>query len=75
MQKSMPDHAPLVAGDVVCHTCGSTLKPQIVKGGRGGVQCVRYECHNKEYGCSYRVEATAFLASEVVPVRPNGKIA
>jgi hypothetical protein len=48
------------------------LKPQIVKG-RGGVQCIRYECHNKEHGCSYMTENNVYLSSECVPVRPNGK--
>lgn len=72
MQKSLPDHAPLIANQVVCQTCGNFLKPQIIKG-RGGVQCIRYTCQNKEHGCSYTTENNVYLSSECVPVRPNGK--
>lgn len=72
MQRSLPEHSPLIAGPVVCHTCGDFLKPQIVKG-RGGVQTIRYECHNKEHGCSYMTETNVYLTTECVPVRPDGK--
>jgi len=75
MQRSIADHAPLLAGDVVCHTCGNILKPQVIQGARGGVQCVRYECRNKEHGCSYATETNVYLASELFPVRPDGKAA
>ena len=69
MQRTVPEHAPLVAGNVMCHTCGSILKPIPVKG-RNGVNAIRYECRNKDTGCSYMVESTAYLASEVVPILP-----
>lgn len=71
MQKSRPDHAPLVAAPAFCHTCGTLLKPIAVMG-RNGVQCVRYECRNEKAGCSYRVESNVYLAGEIENVRPDG---
>ena len=72
MQRSLPEHSPLIASPVVCQTCGDILKPQIIKG-RGGVQAIRYSCQNKEHGCSYQTETNVYLVSECVPIRPNGK--
>ena len=74
MQRTVAEHAPLLAGNVVCHTCGSLLKPQIIKS-RRGVECIRYECHNAETGCSYRTEVNTYLSSELVPIRPEQKTA
>ena len=70
MQKTVPDHSPLIAANVACHTCGSILKPQIIKS-RRGVECIRYECHNKETGCSYRTEVNTMLTAECTAVRPS----
>jgi hypothetical protein len=70
MQRSVPEHAPLLAGNVVCHTCGSILKPEVVKG-RSGVSAIRYSCYNKDSGCSYFTETNQYLSSEVLPSRPK----
>lgn len=70
MQRTVPEHAPLIASEVVCHTCGSFLKPKVVMG-RSGVNTLVYECFNKKTGCSYKIETNAYLSSEVVAVRPK----
>lgn len=72
MQRNKPEHPPLIAGLVACHTCGNLLKPKPILG-RNGVQTIRYECHNKETMCSYRVDHLAYLTSEPEIVRPNEK--
>lgn len=69
MQRTVADHAPLLAPTVVCHTCGSFLKPNVIKS-RRGVECIRYECRNTETGCSYQTETNTYLSSELTPVRP-----
>lgn len=72
MQRTVPNHAPLVAGLVACHTCGTLLKPIIIKG-RSGVTTIRYECRNAATGCSYRVDTNTYLSAEVMPIRPDEK--
>lgn len=69
MQKTVPDHSPLIAATVVCHTCGSLLKPEVHKS-RRGVEMISYTCHNPETGCSYRVETNVMLVAECIPIRP-----
>jgi len=70
MQKTVPDHSPLIAATVVCQTCGSFLKPEVHKS-RRGVEHISYTCHNQEFGCSYRVETNVMLVAEMTPVRPD----
>lgn len=70
MQRSVPEHAPLLAPNCVCHTCGSIMKPEVIKG-RGGVTTIKYSCYNKETGCSYYTETNQYLSSEVFPSRPK----
>jgi hypothetical protein len=72
MQRTVAEHAPLIASPVVCHTCGTFLKPQVMKS-RRGVESIVYECHNEETGCSYRCETNVYLTAEVIPVRPETK--
>ena len=69
MQKTVPDHSPLIAATVVCHTCGSFLKPEVLKS-RRGVESIKYTCHNPEFGCSYSVETNVMLVAEMTPIRP-----
>jgi hypothetical protein len=72
MQRSKPEHAPLYAGPVACHTCGSLLKAIVILG-RNGVQGIRYECKNEKTGCSYKVDTNVYMTAEPEAIRPDGK--
>ena len=37
---SIPDFSPLVAANLVCHECGTVLKPKVVMGRKGQKQVV-----------------------------------
>lgn len=67
----MPDHAPLLAGNVVCFTCGTILKPYVVMG-RRGVDHIEYECKNPSTGCSYKVESNHMISAEMKGLRTDG---
>lgn len=67
---AMPERSPLLAGNLVCFTCGSIMKPKIVMGPRG-VAHVEYECRNEKHD-PYRLESTAMISAEMRPVRPDG---
>ena len=68
----LPDHAPMLAPNVVCHKCGSVLKPTPIMGSRG-LECVRYQCINTTTGCSYRIESNVMLTGEMIGLRFDGK--
>lgn len=55
----LPAHSPLIAGDLVCNTCGETMERKVVMN-RQGVDHIQYSCSNKEKGCNYFVEAKMF---------------
>lgn len=72
MSKSIPDHSPLIASDLICHGCGEVLKPTIVRNNKGVVQKLVYKCVNPSYGCSYTFESNAYAQVEMRPLRSDG---
>ena len=70
-----PDRSPLLAGDIVCYTCGEILHPKVVMGPRG-VDHIEYQCNGliegKRQHEPYRVESTIMTSGEMRPVRPDG---
>jgi RNase P subunit RPR2 len=77
MGMSIPDLSPLVAANLVCHSCGTVLKPKVVMGRRGQKQVVdhlEYVCKNKETGCNYKVHSTVMTdsSSQIVALRDDG---
>lgn len=71
-KKRIPDHSPLLAPNVACHTCGDIIQAEVVKGFHGKVEHVRYKHFNEETGCSYVVETNAMLIGEMKPLREDG---
>jgi transcription initiation factor TFIIIB Brf1 subunit/transcription initiation factor TFIIB len=71
LQKTIPDHSPMILADLVCAQCGTVLKPKIIKG-RRGVDHIEYQCINPEVGCSYRIETNVMIAAEMKGVRNDG---
>lgn len=72
---SMPDLSPLVAANLVCHECGTIMKPKVVMGRKGQKQIVshlEYVCKNKETGCNYKVQSTLMQSGEMVALRDDG---
>ena len=69
MQRTVPEHSPLLAPDCVCHTCGSILKPQPIIS-RRGVEEIQYACYNRKTGCSYVTRSNNYLTAECVASRP-----
>jgi predicted RNA-binding Zn-ribbon protein involved in translation (DUF1610 family) len=74
LQKSLPDHAPIIAADFVCDTCGKTMTKTIRKS-RRGVEGIVYECYNKDTGCSYQVETKVYCTSSPQASRPKEVVA
>lgn len=72
MAKTIPDHSPLLAPDLVCHGCGEFIKPEIVQNRNGVVEFLRYTHKNPKVGCSYQVETNAMIVGEMKPLREDG---
>lgn len=73
---SIPDLSPLVAANLVCHECGTVLKPKVVMGRKGQKQVVshlEYVCKNPKTGCNYKVSSTTMAPSiEMLALRDDG---
>ena len=72
---SIPELSPLVAANLVCHECGTILKPKVVMGRKGKKQVVshlEYVCKNKETGCNYKVQSSTMTSMEMVALREDG---
>lgn len=74
---SVPDLSPLVAANLVCHDCGTFMKPKVVFGRRGQKQVVdhlEYVCKNPKTGCNYKVNSTVMTdsSSQIVALREDG---
>jgi hypothetical protein len=73
MQKTIPDHSPLLLIPVACHSCGKVLEPKVIMG-RHSVSHIEYECRNEKTGCSYRIETNTYLQGEMKGVRMDGTV-
>ena len=72
---STPDLSPLVAANLVCHDCGTVLKPKVVMGRRGKkevVDHIEYVCKNPKTGCNYKVHSTVMQSGEMIALREDG---
>ena len=73
---SIPDLSPLLAANLVCHDCGTVLKPKPVMGRRGQKQVVthlEYICKNPKTGCNYKINSTTMAGSiEMIALREDG---
>ena len=72
---SMPELSPLVAANLVCHECGTVLKPKVVMGRKGQKQVVdhlEYVCNNPKTGCKYKVQSTTMTSMEMLALRDDG---
>lgn len=72
---SMPDLSPLVAANLVCHECGTIMKPKVVMGRKGQKQVVdhlEYVCNNPKTGCKYKILSTLMQSGEMVALRDDG---
>ncbi len=72
---SMPELSPLVAANLVCHECGTILKPKVVMGRKGQKQVVdhlEYVCKNPKTGCNYKVQSTIMTSMEMLALRDDG---
>jgi RNase P subunit RPR2 len=72
---SIPELSPLVAANLVCHECGTVLKPKVVMGRRGKksvVDHLEYVCKNAKTGCNYKVNSFEMRSSEMVALREDG---
>ena len=75
MSMSMPELSPLVAANLVCHECGTILKPKVVMGRKGQKQVVdhlEYVCKNPKTGCNYKVQSTIMTSMEMLALRDDG---
>lgn len=52
----MPALSPLMAGDLVCNTCGLVMERKVIMNNQG-VAHIEYSCQNADKGCSYKVES------------------
>jgi hypothetical protein len=71
----MPELSPLVAANLVCHECGTILKPKVVMGRKGQKQVVdhlEYVCKNPKTGCNYKVQSTIMTSMEMLALRDDG---
>lgn len=69
MQKQIPDHAPIIAADHFCDTCGQLMK-RTIQLSRRGIEGVLYECYNRKTGCSYKIEEKVYSTATPQPSRP-----
>ena len=72
---SMPDLSPLVAATLVCHECGTVLKPKVVFGRKGQKQVVdhlEYVCKNPKTGCNYKVQSKLMQSGDMLALRDDG---
>ena len=70
-----PESSPLIAASLVCRECGKTMKMKVIFKKRGQKQVVshlEYTCHNDVSGCNYKVESTAMIQGEMIPMRADG---
>ena len=72
MQKTIPDHSPLIASNCICSGCGDVIRPAVVKNMRGDVSHLHYEHRNKEVGCAYSFDTNAMVNAEMKAMRPDG---
>ncbi len=72
---SIPDLSPLVAANLVCHDCGTIMKPKVVMGRKGQksvVDHLEYVCKNPVTGCRYKVRSFTMTNMEMVAIREDG---
>jgi hypothetical protein len=68
---AMPTKSPLLAPNLACAACGSIMKPKVVKGPKGVVAYIEYECRMSTHD-PYRIESTAMECSGMQPMRADG---
>ena len=68
---AMPDMSPLVAPNLVCRSCGDTLEPKPIKGPRGQILHIEYQCLNEKHD-PYKLETTEMSCSGMKPLRKDG---
>ena len=71
--RSIPEQSPVDGGTLICGGCGKPMTME-VKMGRKGVQTLRYECRNKEAGCSYGFDRKTFVNAEMKAIRDDGSV-
>lgn len=71
MQKTLPDLSPLLAPDLICHTCAEKIIGKVVTTPRGNVLHVRYEHRNEKTGCSYWFTQNTMVQAELKALRPD----
>jgi hypothetical protein len=69
--KQLPDHAPLIAADLICYTCGEKMSMEVSMS-RQGVSHITYTCKNKDTGCSYKVESLIYSGLQPMLLRNDG---
>jgi RNase P subunit RPR2 len=72
---SIPDLSPLIAANLVCHDCGTVLKPKVIMGRRGKKEVVshlEYVCKNPKTGCNYKISSTSMCSDMMVALRDDG---
>ena len=72
---SMPELSPLIAANLVCHECGTVMKPKVVFGRKWQKQVVdhlEYVCKNPKTGCNYKVNSTLMGQEEMIALRDDG---
>lgn len=67
-----PEHAPLVAGDMVCNTCGLVMERKVVMG-RREVDHIEYACQNADKGCNYKVERKEYCNLQPMMLKEEQK--
>jgi hypothetical protein len=72
VQKTIPDHSPLVLRNAVCSGCGDEIKPEIVKNSRGNVEHLKYIHRNPTKGCSYYFITNEYMNVEMKAMRVDG---
>ena len=70
-KRSIPEQSPIDGGTVICAGCGNEMK-RTVKMGRRGVEALRFECVNEEFGCSYFFETRTYVQAEMHGIRKDG---
>jgi hypothetical protein len=72
LRRSIPEHSPLEAIPIACGGCGSILQPRSIMG-RRGLETLKYECRNEEFGCSYEIERKVPVQNSVITgIRQDG---
>lgn len=72
---SMPELSPLVAPNLVCPDCGTSIAPRAVKAHRGQKEIVthlEYKHVNKKTGCNYVIDSSQRTSFEMIGLREDG---